>query len=335
MYALRRNVAQSAIHDAAKPLVTARVAQRATFNLNQIAPHICLNQRKKFKPQRSARTTFAASLGKYTSFTMNCENNIKCIASDLDGTLLPPTKIMPAETFPLIDEMFRRGIIFTPASGRQLPNLKKLFEPALGKIAIIAENGGLCYMGGEVIYCNPTPADDILYALDIIKREKDLFPLCSGVDFAYYDSDDGMFEEVLLRSYSNAKRVDNLESAVKNNTILKISVWDKLPAAEHAAGVLIPKIKGLRTKVSGYDWLDVCTESADKGKALCALMQKLGITKEQCVAFGDHMNDLEMLQAGGRAYVTANAFPELKKYIPNIIPSNAEFGVIKKIKELL
>lgn len=262
-------------------------------------------------------------------------SNIKLIASDLDGTLLPPTKIMPPETFPLIDEMYRRGITFAPASGRQLPNLKELFAPALDKIAIIAENGGLCWHRGEIIYCNPTPADDILYALDIIKREEGLYPLCSGVDCAFYDSDDGKFEEVLHRSYSSAKRVADLNSAVKNNTILKISVWDKLPAAEHAAGALIPKIKGLRTKVSGYDWLDVCTESANKGEALKALLNALGAGREECAAFGDHMNDLEMLEASGQAYVTANGFPELKRLIPNIIPSNAEFGVINKIKELL
>ena len=260
---------------------------------------------------------------------------IKCIASDLDGTLLPPTKIMPEETFPLIEEMYRRGITFTPASGRQLPNLKKLFEPELDKIAIIAENGGLCWKGGKIIYCNPTPAEDILYALDIIKREKDLFPLCSGVDCAYYDSDDKQFEEVLYRSYTSVKKVDDLSKAVKYDTILKISVWDKLPAAEHGSAALIPKIKGLRTKVSGYDWLDVCTDSANKGMALAALLKELGADRDQCVSFGDHMNDLEMLQTSGQSYVTANAFPELKKYIPDVIPSNAEFGVIKKIKELL
>lgn len=262
-------------------------------------------------------------------------NDLRCIASDLDGTLLPPKSPPPAEIFPLIDVMYARGITFTPASGRQLPNLKKMFAPALGKIAIIAENGGLCWADGDIIYCNPTPAEDVLYALDIIKRESDLFPLCSGVDCAYYDCDDRQFEEVVARSYSCVRRVDDLEKAVKNNTILKISVWDKLPAAEHAAGVLIPKIKGLRTKVSGYDWLDVCTESANKGEALKALLQRLGATRAQCVAFGDHMNDLEMLEASGQAYVTANAFPELKKVIGNIIPSNAELGVIQKIKELL
>ena len=80
----------------------------------------------------------------------------KVIVSDLDGTLLPPSKIMPAEIFPLIEKMHARGITFVPASGRQLPNLKKLFAPALGRIAIIAENGGLAWLGGRIIYCNPT-----------------------------------------------------------------------------------------------------------------------------------------------------------------------------------
>lgn len=259
----------------------------------------------------------------------------KVIVSDLDGTLLPPSKIMPAEIFPLIEKMHARGITFVPASGRQLPNLKKLFAPALDRIAIIAENGGLAWLGGRIIYCNPTPADDVLYALDIIKREKDLFPLCSGVDCAYYDSDDPMFEEVLLRSYSSARRVTDLESAVKHNTILKISVWDKLPAAEHAAGALMPAIEGLRVKVSGYDWLDVCTPGANKGEALKALLHELHADSSECVAFGDHMNDLEILQASGRAFVTANGFPELKARIGNVIPSNAQNGVIEKIKELL
>ena len=262
--------------------------------------------------------------------------DIKCIASDLDGTLLPPTKIMPAEIFALIDEMFARGITFTPASGRQLPNLMELFAAKLGKIAIIAENGGLCWHRGKVIYCDPTPADDILYALDIIKREEGLYPLCSGVDCAYYDSDDSQFEEVLRRSYSRAERVDDLERAVKNNTILKISVWDKLPAAEHAAGVLIPKIEGLRTKVSGYDWLDVSAPHANKGQAFDAILNYLGIDRSESVAFGDHMNDYEMLCAAGKAYMPENAFYKLKESgAGEIIGPHRDLSVIKKIGELM
>lgn len=260
---------------------------------------------------------------------------IKIIASDLDGTLLPPTKIMPADTFPLIKKMHEKGMLFVPASGRQLPNLKKLFAPALDKIAIIAENGGLVWYGGEIIFADPTPSADVLRALDIIRAQKGLYPVVSCADCAYYEDDYPRFVEILKRSYSSDKLVGNLDEIVAKESVIKISVWDDSPAAEHGGVVLPPLIDGLRTRVSGYDWVDVSVLHADKGRALCALMERLGVNKSECAAFGDHMNDYEMLSASGHPYVTANAYPPLKKLIGEEIPSNADFGVITKIKELI
>ena len=260
---------------------------------------------------------------------------IKLIASDLDGTLLPPTKIMPADTFPLIEKMHKKGVLFVPASGRQLPNLKKLFAPVSDKIAIIAENGGLVWYGGKIIFTDPTPSDEVARALDIIRGVDGLYPVVCCAERAFYEGDYPRFVETLKKSYSSEMRVDNLDEIVKCNAVLKISVWDDKPAAEHGGVVLPPLIDGLRTRVSGYDWLDVSASHTDKGKALLAIMDKLGIKKEECAVFGDHMNDYEMLAAGGRAYVTANAYPPLKKLIGEEIPSNADFGVITKIEELI
>ena len=47
----------------------------------------------------------------------------KVIVSDLDGTLLPPSKIMPAEIFPLIEKMHARSITFvrTEAGAQPVP----------------------------------------------------------------------------------------------------------------------------------------------------------------------------------------------------------------------
>ena len=260
---------------------------------------------------------------------------IKLVASDLDGTLLPPSKIMPEETFGLIEKLYKRGIIFAPASGRQLPNLQKLFAPVLDKIAIIAENGGLCWYGGKIIYSDPTPKDGVKYALDIIRSQKDLYPLLSCADCAYYESGFGTFIEVCKKSYSSLERAD-LDEIAENMSVIKISVWDGVPpCAEHGGKILPPLIKGLRTMVSGYDWLDVSAADANKGKALNALMQNFGIDKSECMAFGDHMNDLEMLEACGSPFITENAFAGLKEKINSRVPSNAEYGVIQKIKELL
>lgn len=260
---------------------------------------------------------------------------IKLIASDLDGTLLPPSKIMPADAFPLIEKMREKGVLFVPASGRQLPNLLKLFAPVADKIAVIAENGGLVYYGGEIIFTDPTPAADIKRALDIIRGVNGLYPVVSCADCAYYEDDYPRFVQTLKRSYSSEKLVDNLDEIAAKQTALKISVWDDLPAAEHGGRILPPLIDGLRTMISGYDWLDVSVASANKGRALAALMTHLGVSKDECAAFGDHMNDYEMLCVSGHPYVTANAYPPLKAIIGEEIPSNADFGVITKLKELI
>lgn len=260
---------------------------------------------------------------------------IKLIACDLDGTLLPPTKIMPEETFGLIEKFTANGGVFAPASGRQLPNLKKLFAPVLDKIAIIAENGGLVYYKGEIIFSDPTPAEGVLRALKIIRSVGGLYPVLSCADCAYYEDDFPKFVETLKRSYSSEKKVENLDEVAKCATALKISVWDSIPAAQHGGIILPPLIEGLRTMISGYDWVDVSREGANKGNALKALMEHLGVTASQCAAFGDHMNDYEMLAASGHPYVTANGYPPLKERIGEIIPSNAELGVIQKLKEIV
>lgn len=260
----------------------------------------------------------------------------RLIATDLDGTLLPPTKIMPAETFSYIRKLNGMGVKFVPASGRQLPNLKKLFAPVLGDIAIIAENGGIAWADGSVVFRDPTPAKDVKYALDIIDGVEGIYPLLSCADRAYYASRYEPFITVLNRSYSSAERVDDLRAVADSEEVIKISVWDSKPCAEHAGMLLPPLIKGMRAMISGYDWLDVSAPQANKGRAFGALLRYFGINREESVAFGDHMNDYEMLCAAGKAFIPENGFPKLKESgVGEIIGPHRENSVIKKIGEIM
>ena len=77
---------------------------------------------------------------------------IKLAASDLDGTLLDSSGRLPSEIFPLIEELYEKGITFCAASGRQLVSLEKLFAPVRDKIIFIAENGALCAWRGEIFF---------------------------------------------------------------------------------------------------------------------------------------------------------------------------------------
>ena len=77
---------------------------------------------------------------------------IRLVASDLDGTLLlnGSQKLNP-EIFDLIRELNKAGIVFVAASGRQYPNLKRLFAPVADEIAYIAENGALVLYQDQVL----------------------------------------------------------------------------------------------------------------------------------------------------------------------------------------
>ena len=262
---------------------------------------------------------------------------IKLIASDLDGTLFPPHTCAPPEgTFELIEKLYNKGILFVPASGRQLPDILKIFAPVLDKIAIIAENGGLIWYMGEIIYSNPTPKEGVEFALEVIGKAEGMYPLLSCADCAYYESDNEAFIKVVKRSYSSCKKVENLHKIAAEKQVVKISVWyEKPPCAEHGGPTLQPALTGLRTIVSGYDWLDVSCLNANKGEALKALLKKLEIMPVECEAYGDHMNDYEMLSVCGNPFVTANAFKGLKDKFKNELPSNAEGGVIIRLKEHL
>ena len=78
---------------------------------------------------------------------------IKLVASDLDGTLLlHKAQSLPEEIFSLIRQLEELGIMFVAASGRQYPNMTKLFAPVASEISYISENGALAVDHGEVLY---------------------------------------------------------------------------------------------------------------------------------------------------------------------------------------
>ena len=69
---------------------------------------------------------------------------IKLIASDLDGTLLRGGAQVPsAEAMELIRALQEKGVLFSAASGRQCPNLRRLFWPLSGEMVLLGENGCL------------------------------------------------------------------------------------------------------------------------------------------------------------------------------------------------
>ena len=77
---------------------------------------------------------------------------IKLVASDLDGTLLlNGAQSVEDSMFETIGRLLDRGILFAPASGRQMTSLKRLFAPVAEELVYISENGALVSYKGKTI----------------------------------------------------------------------------------------------------------------------------------------------------------------------------------------
>jgi hydroxymethylpyrimidine pyrophosphatase-like HAD family hydrolase len=75
--------------------------------------------------------------------------------------------------------------------------------------------------------------------------------------------------------------------------------------------------------------LEVTSGSVSKGNALDTVLSSLGATLSDCIAFGDGMNDLDMLSKVGKGCIMANGHSRLKELLPNleIIGSHDEDAV--------
>ncbi len=259
---------------------------------------------------------------------------IKFIATDLDGTLLPDSKELPGEIFGLIEQLHRRGILFAPASGRQYANLKKLFAPVADRVVFICENGALVKYRGQTLLLNPVADGDARDALQVIRSVRGLSPLLCGETNAYIENAEPPFYDEAAAAYTNCILLGSLDRAVGREPVCKIAVYGE-NLSEKSVRILQEHLPRLRTMLSGASWCDVSAPSVNKGAAVRVIQERFGLKREECMAFGDHMNDYEMLAACGTAYVPENAYPPLKARIGQVIPANGEGGVLVKLRELL
>ena len=109
---------------------------------------------------------------------------------------------------------------------------------------------------------------------------------------------------------------------------LFVSVEDRDAAKEELKAVPGIEITGALEKN-----IEVNAEGVNKGNAMVRLGESLGIHREEIMAFGDGLNDLQMLKEVGIGVAVSNAREEVKAAADHITRSNDEEGVARFIEE--
>ena len=74
---------------------------------------------------------------------------------------------------------------------------------------------------------------------------------------------------------------------------------------------------------------------SSKWVAINSIIEKFGISKENVIAFGDDINDLEMIKNAGTGVAMGNAEEQLKSIANYITDTNVNDGVAMFLKKYI
>lgn len=259
---------------------------------------------------------------------------IRLIATDLDGTLLDDAKQLPADFYEVLGALRARGIAFAVVSGRSYSAARVPFGEAAPRMDFLCDNGAFCVEQGTPVFSSVIPrqlveeADAAVLALG--PRVRAVLCTAQGVWVRAHGAAPEFANR--LSSYYNAQTLYDDMREVKGD-VFKVAVCDLDGAGEHSYPVLSARFAGRLSAVwSGPYYMDLMNPGIDKGGALRWLQARLGVRRDETLAFGDYYNDIGLLGAAGTPVVTENAPADMRAHARFVAPPNAQAGVTRFIR---
>lgn len=288
---------------------------------------------------------------------------IKLIVCDLDGTLLTSNQELSDYNAKMLRLAQKNGIEFMIATGRNM----KLIRPFMQKYDLRC--GCILMNGAEV----RDKEEKVLNTINVSKKvvtnlHEDLL---SREYMPFYTTNEGVFYIGSKREFETGigYRQKCLERTCENITLEEaINIGMATPYAKEAIGleslkellenckIEIRKIVVFHTDVNKntetikylenkYDNLAIAGSYpedieindiyAQKGYGLARAIDKMGIKKEEVAVFGDGLNDASLFKEFPNSYAMSNAVDSIKRMSSEVILSNDEDGVGKKIAEII
>ena len=256
----------------------------------------------------------------------------KLVALDLDGTMLDDDKILNRNTVEMIREVSERGVRFTIATGRMSRGALRYADELGVDIPVITYNGAIMrsIYSDEVYREFKVPAEPAKEALRLLGDEPVLRYAFLGEEVFTDSAHDWTDRYADLLGVEIHQVADVQQLLGEDPTMLVFMV----PVGR--AQILTQRLKStLDSQVritNSADWfLDVLHPQATKGLALAQLAERLGIEREEVIAIGDNINDLEMVEYAGLGVAVANATDELKAVADYV----AEAPISKGVEEVI
>lgn len=262
------------------------------------------------------------------------KKEIKLIVADVDGTLIDDNEMLPENFQAVVDQLQKRDIIFVVASGRSFDSIEKKINYKAENIHIIADNGAFLKYKGELLYQNSFSKSEVIEITNIFRKCEEASILGSLVDSSRFELFPGQAQDFLTDFWPKYKLVEDLTKC--DEDFIKMGMFSMYNSFKNYQLAEVQALKENYHLVrTGPQWINIMKKGSSKGHALEVLLDKLNISHENTIGFGDFPNDIEMLKLVKKSYAMENSDPNVIKIADEVIGSNNDNSVLKKIIELL
>lgn len=258
---------------------------------------------------------------------------MRFVVSDLDGTLLDAkTRIAPA-TQAVLRELLAKGVPVAIATGRHASQVHRLWPDDLPPVPVISANGARIHAAEGTLLraANLLPALVNKLLQPEIVRELEVAVYRDALIQAYHSSNE-------LTHYTGVAQALPDPANFQASDVGKVIYCGTPEKLAETEAVIRERFDGqISMTYSQAHYLEVMAPGVNKGSALSYLLAPLGVAAADCVAFGDNLNDVEMLQLVGHPHAMANAHPALFTLVPAArkIGHHDEAGVAEALKAYL
>lgn len=263
----------------------------------------------------------------------------RAVISDLDGTLLNSEHRLGDFTVATLEKLATKGVDIFLATGRSFADVKHIIAKVnIAQATLVTSNGARASdLSGKLLAQHHIPSE---LALDIMQKtpfdpnnvclnsyQGDQWFINKDIEqLKKYHQDSGFMYEVIDFATHHGKQTE------------KIFYIGRTPADLEPIEQFVTEHYGeqLQTTYSTPQCFEMMLSNVCKANTLDELVKQKGYTLADCIAFGDGMNDVEMLAQAGRGCVMGNADPRLKQALPNnpIIGENRDEAVARHLCEL-
>ena len=260
----------------------------------------------------------------------------RVLALDVDGTLAGADGRVSQRAIAALGRAEQAGLRVVIVTGRAVPTPLAVWNAAGLSAPLITCGGALTVQppGLEILDVRTLPEALVVDALALGTRLGLVVSLWTPT--AIWVTERGPIADLL--SAINGMQVTELDAsrgAVPSTQILKAMFGGEPGRVDRVEARLLAELSVATASRSMPEFVEVTAADVSKERALEAVLERLGVAREEVIAAGDADNDLGMLRLAGLAIAPGDAMPGPRAEADVVVGPHDADGIAEFIENFL